>query len=1006
VRLGRGGPSRQDLTGRRCEIRMPTTRLFLVALVVLATGALRLDAADSEPIAGDRIGPDAIGPSWIESLDVAVQRDRDAGPWPNRKARNGEQGSWVVPGRRATTFPRSGLHNVVNKWGDTRMGIRFPEPVDVGGAYFAGQAGTGVWAPGVKAIGYRGEAIIAETGWLRDIGPEPRWLAMSFRAVDRIEIVAEPAYEGGGWYGMDDLTYSTGPRVEVDRDAAGMTPVVIDFEDLDYRTTLTGSGHRGLTWERGTGDFQHRNEDDAIHAPKRPDDATRGDDNDENDRDGPPQPERGLGTTPTLALTFEGVKRGDAGSTSFPPDTDGAIGPDHYVITVNRVFAVHDKQTGDLIDALHLGSFLPGSIGDPRVVFDHHSGRWIVIVSDFSADESIYLAVSLSDDPTGDWFKTSFATDEDEDQGRWPDYPTLGVDANGIYVASFMVGDGGNMTIFAIDKAPLIAPEPSLGTITAFRELPWEGAIQPAHTYGSPPGQYFISVDSGTRLRMRRVNPPLTNPTLSNLGTVTVPGFDEAPNAPALGSATPLSTIDERLMMAVYRDGFIWTCHTIDVNGRAGCRWYQIDADTRQLVQHGTVADESLYYFFPSIMVDRFGDAVMAFSGSDADQYAAAYYTGRHVSDPAGEMATPVMFREGAGPQNNIDGFGRNRWGDYSYTTLDPVDEITLWTIQEYAHDDDIWGTQVAALRVELEIPDCNGNGVPDEEDIANGTSEDCNANGVPDECEFWLDCNGNGVPDTCDLDEGTSEDCNANGVPDECDIASGDEQDCNGNGVPDSCDIAENESDDCQGNGIPDECETDPLVSEGSGHLGPIGDGSPQSFTFVGLRPALGDVTLALTAHADLSSTGERIDVALNGVPFGETFRFASDCPETPNEDEIIIARDEFNDLIAGGIDLVVSMTTTQFVDPDACDDESYVTVTVGYERFVESDVNGNGVPDDCEDICRPDLVEDGEVNVLDLLNLLSAWGEMFVPQDITGDGVVDVQDLLALLAAWGACP
>ncbi len=31
---------------------------------------------------------------------------------------------------------------------------------------------------------------------------------------------------------------------------------------------------------------------------------------------------------------------------------------------------------------------------------------------------------------------------------------------------------------------------------------------------------------------------------------------------------------------------------------------------------------------------------------------------------------------------------------------------------------------------------DCNGNGIPDDEDIANGTSEDCNDNGVPDECE------------------------------------------------------------------------------------------------------------------------------------------------------------------------------------------------------------------------------------------------------------------------------
>ena len=31
---------------------------------------------------------------------------------------------------------------------------------------------------------------------------------------------------------------------------------------------------------------------------------------------------------------------------------------------------------------------------------------------------------------------------------------------------------------------------------------------------------------------------------------------------------------------------------------------------------------------------------------------------------------------------------------------------------------------------------DCNNNGIPDDEDIANGTKEDCNGNGIPDVCE------------------------------------------------------------------------------------------------------------------------------------------------------------------------------------------------------------------------------------------------------------------------------
>lgn len=40
-----------------------------------------------------------------------------------------------------------------------------------------------------------------------------------------------------------------------------------------------------------------------------------------------------------------------------------------------------------------------------------------------------------------------------------------------------------------------------------------------------------------------------------------------------------------------------------------------------------------------------------------------------------------------------------------------------------------------AAYRLDLS-PDCNNNGVPDDEDIANGDSSDDNSNGIPDECE------------------------------------------------------------------------------------------------------------------------------------------------------------------------------------------------------------------------------------------------------------------------------
>jgi len=70
-------------------------------------------------------------------------------------------------------------------------------------------------------------------------------------------------------------------------------------------------------------------------------------------------------------------------------------------------------------------------------------------------------------------------------------------------------------------------------------------------------------------------------------------------------------------------------------------------------------------------------------------------------------------------------------------------------------------------------LPDCNGNTVRDDIDIAAGTSGDCNENGVPDECDVdvdpALDCNRNGVPDDCDLSVGTSTDANHNDRPDDC---------------------------------------------------------------------------------------------------------------------------------------------------------------------------------------------------------------------------------------------
>jgi hypothetical protein len=102
-------------------------------------------------------------------------------------------------------------------------------------------------------------------------------------------------------------------------------------------------------------------------------------------------------------------------------------------------------------------------------------------------------------------------------------------------------------------------------------------------------------------------------------------------------------------------------------------------------------------------------------------------------------------------------------------------------------------GAGAAYLTLGVTGNDCDGNGVPDACDIADGIAADCDGNGVPDACDIAsgiaADCDGNGVPDACDIAYGIASDCNGNGVPDACDIAYGIAADCNGNGVPDACD-------------------------------------------------------------------------------------------------------------------------------------------------------------------------------------------------------------------------
>ena len=124
-------------------------------------------------------------------------------------------------------------------------------------------------------------------------------------------------------------------------------------------------------------------------------------------------------TMPLPLLTFEGMNRMDAGNVGVPPDTDGDVGPNHYIEALNSAFRVFDKSGNPLTPAITFNSFfapLAGSPcgvgynhGDPFVFYDQIADRWVVTDFAFCEIPPFYecIGVSQTGDPvSGGWYST------------------------------------------------------------------------------------------------------------------------------------------------------------------------------------------------------------------------------------------------------------------------------------------------------------------------------------------------------------------------------------------------------------------------------------------------------------------------------------------------------------------------------------------------------------------------------------------------------------------------
>lgn len=441
--------------------------------------------------------------------------------------------------------------------------------------------------------------------------------------------------------------------------------------------------------------------------------------------------------------------------------------------------------------------------------------------------------------------------------------PILGADGHGRFYYCSLMGDfsmqmfrstdggqtwGPQIPAFGGDKAWMVVDDTT--ALEAAVYLSWSSAagccanrvftrsVDAGQTYDNPitipstirfgtlalgPGGelYIIGVDStGSTFRVDKAPSPRSgvsvafNPAVTvNLGGVQVVGGGPNPqgllgqawivvdrsNGPRRGYVYALCSVDppgsdpQNVMFSRSQDGGATWSSPVRVNddapGTNAWQWF----GTMSVAPNGRI---------DVVWNDTRNDPTATFS-----ELYYSFSTDGGVTWSANQPASP--------PWNHFLGYPQqNKIGDYYHMVSDSVG-ATLAYAATFNGEQDVYCLRINDY-------DCNGNGVGDATDIANGTSMDCNTNGIPDECEIATgaaDCDGDGVIDSCAIASGAAQDCNGNGVPDSCDIASGAAMDCNGNGVPDSCDIASGFSADLNNNGVPDSCE---LLGDlnGDGHV------------------------------------------------------------------------------------------------------------------------------------------------------------------------------------------
>ncbi|CAN5346954.1 hypothetical protein BH20ACI1_BH20ACI1_01360 [soil metagenome] len=450
---------------------------------------------------------------------------------------------------------------------------------------------------------------------------------------------------------------------------------------------------------------------------------------------------------PTPSLTFDGATSADnfavIGSNVLPPDTNGDIGPNHYVSSVNLVLKIFNKsgavvsgpiKTSDLFAALPTND--PCRVrndGDAIVLYDTLADRWHISQFGLPTGSGSYqcVALSVTGDPTGAYYIWSYVYPNASVVTN--DYPKVGVWTDGYHMTFNQFASSGfiGVGILTQDRQKALVGDPNAGAIYidfgnvdsgAFALLPADidGYIAPptgaAEVFAEVRADEFVgnSIDA---IRIYKWVPDFTTPANSVftvIGDVPMASFDgRSPQGTRADieqmGGTNLDSIAPRSMHRfAYRNlgtnaaplnSYVGN-FSVNVSGvnpsssaanyQAGIRWYEMrrTGDAFSIFDQGTHnltpgdGANGLNNWMSAIAQDNRGDIALGFSQAGTTQRADIKIAGR-----TNNVANSGILNEGEAlmfAANGSQTSTSSRWGDYSSMSIDPTDDCTFWYTQEY----------------------------------------------------------------------------------------------------------------------------------------------------------------------------------------------------------------------------------------------------------------------------------------------------------------------------------